>query len=105
MGAKPPKNKDVVRLAQALLDKGLYIISAHAKQRQEERRITLGDIKKVIQTGQHNEKKDQHTAQYNAWNYAIEGLTLEERKARICVAFEEELHMVIITVIDIGRKK
>lgn len=83
------KIEGVVELAKELMLKGAYVISSHAKLRQGERCFTIGDIKNIIDTGYHEKRKDEYKEDYADWNYAI----------RICIAFAEEKHFVVITVI------
>lgn len=79
--------------------KGAYVISNHAKLRQGERCFTIGDIRNIIETGYHEKRKDEYKEEYADWNYAIRGKTLDNDQARICIAFAEEKHFVVITVI------
>lgn len=44
-------------------------------------------------------RKDEYKEEYADWNYAIRGTTLDNDQARICIAFAEEKHFVVITVI------
>lgn len=89
------KIEDAAALAKNLMQKGAYAISKHAKLRQGERCFTIGDVKNVINTGYHEKKKDE----YADWNYAIRGKTLDDEQARVCIAFIEERHFIVITVI------
>ena len=70
------------------MQKGTYAISKHAKLRQGERCFTIGDIKNII-----------YTDEYADCNYAIRGKTLDDERARICIAFIEKSHFIVITVI------
>lgn len=93
------KIQNVAALAKSLMDKGAYVISNHAKLRQSERCFTIGDIKNIISTGYHEKKKDEYKDEFDDWNYAIRGKTLEDEQARVCIAFVEASQFVIITVI------
>ncbi|MBS0622350.1 MAG: DUF4258 domain-containing protein [Verrucomicrobia bacterium] len=101
--ARVKKIESVVVLAKHLMLKGAYVISNHAKLRQGERCFTIGDIKSIIDTGYHEKRKDEYKDEYKEeyadWNYAIRGKTLDNDQARICIAFAEEKHFVVITVI------
>lgn len=96
------KIQNVIALAKFLIRNGAYVISNHAKLRQGERCITLGDIINIIDTGYHEKKKDEYKSEHNDWNYAIRGQTLDQDEARVCVSFIEESHCVVITVIRLG---
>ena len=93
------KIENVVVLAKNLMLKGAYVISNHAKLRQGERCFSIGDIRNIIDTGYHEKRKDEYKEEYADWNYAIRGKTLDNDQARICIAFAEEKHFVVITVI------
>ena len=93
------KIENVAVLAKNLMLKGSYVISNHAKLRQGERCFTIGDIRNIIDTGHHEKRKDEYKEEYADWNYAIRGKTLDNDQARICIAFAEEKHFVVITVI------
>lgn len=60
----------------------------------------------VIETGRHENRKDEYKEEYRAWNYAIRGETLDGRALRVAVSFErvsgEDL-MVLVTAIDLDR--
>lgn len=93
------KVENVIALATNLMQKGAYAISKHAKLRQGERCFTIGDIKNIIYTGYHEKKKDEYKDEYDDWNYAIRGKTLDDEQARVCIAFIEEIRFIVITVI------
>lgn len=93
------KIDNVVGLAKILIQKGAYTISKPAKLRQGDRCLTTGDIKNIINTGYHEKKKDEYKNEYADWNYAIRGKTLDDEQARVCIAFIEESHFIVITVI------
>lgn len=95
------KIENVVALAKNLMLKGAYLISNHAKLRQEHRCFTIGDIRNIIDTGYHERRKDKYKEEYADWNYAIRGKTLDNDQARISIAFIEESHFIVITVIKL----
>lgn len=47
----------------------------------------------------HEKRKDEYKEEYDDWNYAIRGKTLDNDQARICIAFAEEKHFIVITLI------
>lgn len=47
--------------------------------------------------------RDEYKEEFGTWNYAIEGTTLQDEKARVIVSFDEDL-MLIITVINLVRR-
>lgn len=99
MKKRPKKIENILALAQKLMREGAYVISGHAKLRQGERFFTIGDIKHIISAGYHEKKKDEFKEEYEDWNYAISGKTLDDDHARVCVAFMKERHLIVVTVI------
>lgn len=93
------KLENVIALTRTLLEKGNYVISSHAKINQGKRRFTVGDLKNVINTGYHEKRKDEFKTEFEDWNYAIRGKTLDGEQARVCIAFQEESRFIVITVI------
>lgn len=93
------KIENVAALAKNLMQKGAFAISKHAKLRQGEPRLAIGDVKSIINTGYHEKKKDEYKDEYADWNYAIRGKTLDDEHARVCIAFIEEIHFIVVTVI------
>lgn len=81
-----------------------FIIIPHAMDRKKEWNISIIDIVHVLINGEHEESKDQYKPEYRAWNYAVRGKTVDNRDLRIAVSFDEK-HMLIITVIRLGRKR
>ena len=105
MGAKrssrPKKHEDVLVLARKHLDSGKYLDTRHATERKQQRQITRPEVFQVLRGGYHEKRKDEFKEEYNAWNYAIRGKTIDKRDLRICVSFDKETGMLIITAIDL----
>jgi hypothetical protein len=99
MKKRTDKVDNVVALAKRLMEKGAYVISNHAYERGSQRKLSLGDIKNVISTGYHEKRKDEYKEEFKDWNYAIKGKTLNSTLARVCVAFVEEIRLIVVTVI------
>jgi len=80
--------------------------TVHATQRLSERAITRQEILYVLKNGFREQRKDRFDEQYDAWNYAIRGKTVDGRQLRVIVSFEESV-LLIITAIDItpGRRQ
>jgi len=97
---RPPKLDNVLEIAKKCVEKGHYLPTFHAECRQKERDITLLDALYVIRNGFREPKYDQFKLEWNAWNYAIRGTTLQKDKIRVIISFDESL-MLIITVINI----
>ena len=72
----------------------------HGNERQRERQITRPEIFFVLRHGHHEKKKDKFDAHYSAWNYSVQGKTVDRRELRIIVSFDEN-GMLIITAIEL----
>lgn len=83
------------------LDAGRYFDTRHASERQSERAITRPEVFYVLRHGYHEKRKDKFEANYQAWNYAVRGKTIDKRELRIIVSFDER-NMLIITAIDLN---
>jgi hypothetical protein len=83
------------------LDAGRYLDTRHATDRQNERAITRPEILYVLRHGYHEKRKDRFETQYQGWNYAIRGKTIDLRELRIIVSFDKNL-MLVITAIDLN---
>lgn len=93
------KTNELLRKIKEHLQKGTYIVSAHALERQNLRLIDLEDVLHVLKTGFREESKDLFDVKRQAWRYAIRGRTIESINIRVIISFEDE--MVIITVMRV----
>lgn len=104
MSLRPTKHSDVLALVKACVDAGNFFDTRHATDRQNERAITRLEVIHVLKNGHHEKKKDEFKPEFNAWNYAIRGNTLDKRDLRIAVSFDESTKLLIITAIEILKK-
>lgn len=74
----------------------------HAIDRQNERKITRPEVLYVLRNGYHEKAKDKFESQFQSWNYSIKGTTIDQRKLRVIVSFDEE-GMLIVTAIELDR--
>lgn len=102
---KPEKITNVLELAKKCIEQGKFLPTFHAECRQFERDITLLDALYVIRTGFREPKHDQYKEEWQAWNYAIRGDSLQNESLRIIISFDEQLKLLIITVINIVRRE
>ena len=101
---RPPKLPNILARALNCIENGKYIPTFHAEVRQLERDITLNDALHVIRNGYRVPKNDQFEEKWQAWNYAIQGTSLQSENIRVIISFDED-EMLIITVINIGRRE
>ena len=67
-----------------------------------QREVTDPEIRFVLEYGHREPKKDEYKAEYKAWNYAMLGKTVDDRRIRIVVSFDKN-DLLIITVIDLEK--
>ena len=98
------KHSNVLNLIKYCIEKGNYLDTRHATDRQRERSITRLEVIEVLKNGHHEKKKDEFKPEFSAWNYAIRGKTLDKRELRIAVSFNESTKLLIITAIELIKK-
>ena len=106
MSPRPEKHPDLTLLISTCIDEGNYFDTRHASERQSEHFISRLEVAYVLKHGRHEKLKDSFKSEFNAWNYAIRGKTVDKRDLRIVVSFDEATKMLIITAIElIGKGK
>jgi hypothetical protein len=98
---RPPKRENVLAVVAEHLDAGTYLDTRHALERRTERQITRPEVLHVLRRGRHEKRKDDFREEYGSWTYAIRGKTIDGRDLRICVSFDDEVGMIIITAISL----
>jgi hypothetical protein len=104
MSARPEKHPNLKALIAKCIADGNYYDTRHATDRKNERSITRLEVIQILTKGHHEKKKDEFKSEFNAWNYAIRGKTLDSRDLRIVVSFDEAIKLLIITTIEILKK-
>ena len=102
---RPPKLERVLELARDCIEKGKYLPTFHAECRQFERDITLLDALRVIRQGYREPKHDQFKEEWQSWNYAVRGETLQGDTVRVIISFDDKEKLLIITVINIVKRE
>jgi hypothetical protein len=97
----PEKLRSLIAQIRGCLDSGKYLVMPHARTREKQRKILRSEVIYVLRHGYHEKRKDKYDAQYQAWNYALRGYTIDRRELRIVVSFDDDRELLIITVIDI----
>jgi hypothetical protein len=96
---RPQKHEDVPALVREHVKAGRFLDTRHALDRRRERRINRPEVLYVLCHGYHEKRKDEFKEANGAWNYSIRGKTVDGCDLRVCVSFEDELGMLIITAI------
>jgi hypothetical protein len=101
----PPKETNVAQAVRQVFQNDLpFVPTGHAKDRLQQRSVTLQEIKHVLISGRRAPAHDQfntHDAagtEINRWSYAFSGRTKEKRKLRVCVSFLEKKDRVLLIV-------
>jgi Domain of unknown function (DUF4258) len=100
---RPIKIHNLLELINDCIESGRYRSCLHLEQRERERNITRREVLYVLKHGFHEKKEDDYDEQYQTWNYAIRGKTVDQRDLRIFVSFDEKTMMIIITTFEIGK--
>lgn len=100
----PNKNKlpDLLPKLSTAVDRGNIRFSQHALERMEERRILRLAVEHVLKNGYHEKRKDTFDKEFESWNYAIKGKTIDDMTLRIIISFEKP-NFIIVTAIDLER--
>lgn len=102
-GKHPPQIPNLQEKIRECIETGKYLDTTHAKERQNERGITLSDALQVLKAGRHEKNKTCFDMLWKKWKYAIRATTIDQEDVRVIVAFDQEL-MVIITVMHVLNK-
>lgn len=65
------KSNELLRKIKDSIQKGTYIVSAHALQRQNERLVNLKHVLYALKNGKHEVEKDLFDVKKQMWKYAI----------------------------------
>lgn len=98
----PKKRPNLLSDVARCLTSGEYFDTFHSTTRLALRGITRADIEHVLRSGWHERSKDSFDVAHAEWNYAIRGVTIDDRRLRVIVSFDEEV-LVIVTAIDLDR--
>lgn len=100
---KSQKLEFVLDKIKECIEKGKYLVTMHALDRQNERIITLPETLHVLKTGYEEKRKTSYDKERNTWKYAIRGKTIRDKlDVRVIIAFDND-DMLIITVIRLGE--
>ena len=69
----------------------------------KERSIIKPEVEYILSNGHHEIRKDQFNAEFDDWDYAIKGKTLDGRNLRIVIALVAP-NVLVITAIDLDAK-
>lgn len=100
---RPAKIQNILKLTAEAVDRGRLLYSRHANERLRERGIFKPEIEFILIRGHHEARKDQFNLEFENWDYAIRGKTLDGRDLRVIVAVFSP-NLLIITAIDLERR-
>jgi DUF917 family protein len=100
---RPDKVKNILGIISKAVGLGRLTYSHHANVRMKEREIIKPEVVRVLTSGHHEAKKDQFREDFNSWDYAIKGKTVDGRNLRIVVAFESP-NVLVVTAIDLDKE-
>lgn len=102
--SRPAKIENIIAILKEAVEDGNLLYSSHANDRMAQRSIIKPEIEFVLSNGHHEAKKDKFNAEFESWDYAIKGKTIDGRNLRIVVALISP-HVLIVTAIDLHAKE
>ena len=99
----PEKRQTVEEDVSDRLDEDRWRLSDHARGRMMRRQLLLPEVEQALSSGIHVPEEDEWDDDHEAWNYAIEGETIDQKRLRIAVSFVEDDDMLVVTVITPGK--
>lgn len=105
MSPRPGKHANLMQTIRSCVEAGQYLDTTHAEERKGQRAVLRTEIEYALKNGRHVPSRDKFEELYEAWNYAIEGSTVDRRKLRVIVSFDATTKLLIITVIDLSKKE
>ena len=100
---RPAKLMEPLNTIWQLERQGLYDFVSHARERLQQREVTVQEVLQVLRHGHYEAKKDEFREDFKEWNYAVKGKTLDSRALRLAVAIKPD-GFLVITVIDLDKK-
>ncbi|MNL50545.1 hypothetical protein D3C87_1735710 [compost metagenome] len=101
------KEADVVGKVKLLVALGHYHFLRHARQRMRQRRVNIYELLQVLERCEHKTHRDRFSHQFQMWQYTVEGRTIDGRKIRLGLTFDEAkgagARLLIVTVIPLQR--
>ena len=92
-----------MRLTAEAAKGGRLVYSNHANERIRERGIIKPEVEYVLEHGHHEARKDSYSEEFQAWDYAIRGKTLDGRNLRVVVAIVAP-NILVVTTIDLDKE-
>jgi hypothetical protein len=100
--SKKTKCTNLLKEIETAVRSGNYIYTGHAQERLQQREVTRQEVKQVLKNGHHEKRKDHFDETYDEWNYSVKGNTVDKRKLRLIISFDEN-NLLVITVIDLEK--
>lgn len=101
---RPPKVKYLIEIARQAVQDGHLLYSAHANERMAQRNIIKPEVEYILSKGHHEPKKDKFNTEFESWDYAIKGKTIDGRNLRIVIAVISP-NVLVVTAIDLSIKE
>ncbi len=65
-----------------------------------ERHVVRPEVRQILSSGWWKPDYDEWNEEHEAWNYALEGYTVDNRRLRVAVAFDPDDEAIVVTVVD-----
>lgn len=99
---RPEKLENILAKIKECIEQKKYTFTNHALQRVKERGIDMATTRYILLTGHEDKRKSVFDEANNCWKYAITGISKDELRIRVIVAFDED-GMLVITVMYVEK--
>lgn len=92
---------------KSLLGLNKVRFSGHANDRMGQRNVIDYEVRQALSSGKHDPSRDRFSAEFESWEYSIDGKTQDDRLLRIGISFETDRNsgerLLVVTVIEPGK--
>jgi hypothetical protein len=101
---RPPKIEILIDITRQAAEDGHLLYSSHANERMAQRNIIKPEVEYILSNGHHEARKDKFNKEFESWDYAIKGKTIDGRNLRIIIAIISP-NVLVVTAIDLDLKE
>ncbi len=102
--SRPSKVENLIEVIKEAVEDGHLLYSSHANDRMAQRNIIKPEVEFVLSYGFHDARKDKFNEEFESWDYAIKGKTIDGRNLRIVIAIISP-NVLVVTAIDLSSKE
>ena len=102
--SRPLKIENLIEVLKEAVEDGHLLYSSHVNDRMAQRNIIKPEVEFVLSNGYHEARKDKFKEEFDSWDYAIKGKTIDGRNLRIIIAIISP-NVLVVTAIDLSSKE